>query len=130
MARRGRAHVTITGIARLRERLQDLPDEIKQALAKGVKESAEAVRDDVQRLVPVDQSGRDSHHLKDTVDIRYREEGLVADVGWFNPDDYYAVFLEYGTRSRPAQPSLHPALEAERPRYRARLSDEVRKVLR
>uniref|UniRef100_A0AAU2A2M1 HK97 gp10 family phage protein n=1 Tax=Streptomyces sp. NBC_00093 TaxID=2975649 RepID=A0AAU2A2M1_9ACTN len=130
MARSSRAHVTITGLARLRGRLEDLPDEIKQALVKGVKESAEAVRDDVQRNVPVDTSGRDSHHLKDTVDIRYREDGLVAEVGWFDQEDFYAAFVEYGTRSQPAQPSLHPALQRERGRYAARLTDEVRRALR
>lgn len=130
MARSGRRHVTVTGIARLRGRLEDLPGEIRQALVKGVKESAEAVRDDVQRNVPVDTSGRDSHHLKDTVDIRYREDGLVADVGWFDQEDFYAAFVEYGTRSQPAQPSLHPALQRERGRYAARLTDEVRRALR
>jgi HK97 gp10 family phage protein len=130
VARRGRAHVTITGLARLRGRLEDLPDEIKQALAKGVKESAEAVRDDVKRNVPVDTSGRDSHHLKDTVDIRYEEDDLVANVGWFNQADFYAFFVERGTRRQAAQPSLHPALERERRNYRARLTEEVRAVLR
>ncbi|MCZ4612358.1 HK97 gp10 family phage protein [Streptomyces sp. Lzd4kr] len=125
MARRGRAHVTITGIARLRERLEDLPDEIKQALVKGVKESAEAVRDDVKRNVPVDTG-----NLRESVDIRFREGGLVADVGWFDQQDFYAVFVEFGTRSRPAQPSLHPALDRERRNYRARLTEEVRRVLR
>lgn len=130
MARSGRRHVTITGIARLRGRLEDLPDEIRQALVKGVKESAEAVRDDVRRNVPVDTSGRDSHHLKDTVDIRYREDGLVAEVGWFGQEDFYAAFVEYGTRRQPAQPSLHPALQRERGRYAARLTDEVRRALR
>jgi HK97 gp10 family phage protein len=125
MARRGRAHVTITGIARLRERLEDLPDEIKAALVKGVKESAEAVRDDVKRNVP-----RDSGNLSEKVDIRYREGGLVAEVGWFNPTDFYAVFVEYGTRSQPAQPSLHPALERERGQYAQRLTEEVRRALR
>ncbi|MGW1035006.1 HK97-gp10 family putative phage morphogenesis protein [Streptomyces antibioticus] len=130
MARRGRAHVTITGLARLRERLEDLPEEIKAALAKGVKESAEAVRDDVKRNVPVDSSGRDDHHLRDTVGIRYDETGLVASVGWFDPEDFYAIFVEKGTRAQPAQPTLHPALERERRQYAARLTDEVRRVLR
>lgn len=40
MARSRRAHVTITGLARLRGRLEDLPDEIKDALVEGVKASA------------------------------------------------------------------------------------------
>ena len=130
MARRGRAHVTITGLARLRGRLEDLPDHIKDALVDGVKASAEAVKADVERTVPVDASGRDNRHLRDNVAIRYREGGLVAEVGWFDPQDFYAVFVEYGTRSQPAQPSLHPALERERKKYAARLTDEVRRALR
>ncbi|MFM9634382.1 HK97-gp10 family putative phage morphogenesis protein [Streptomyces galilaeus] len=125
MAGSRRAHVTITGLARLRGRLEDLPDEIKAALVDGVKASAEAVRDDVERTVPADTG-----NLRESVGIRYREGGLVAEVGWFDPKDFYAVFLEYGTRSQPAQPSLHPALERERGRYAARLSAEVRKALR
>ncbi|WP_406262572.1 HK97 gp10 family phage protein [Streptomyces chartreusis] len=127
---RGGSTVRINGMARLRGRLEDLPDEIKEALKKGVRESAEAVRDDTARTVPVDTSGRDSRHLKDTVDIRYDEDGLIAQVGWFGQTDFYAVFVEYGTRRQAAQPSLHPALERERGKYRARLSEEVRRVLR
>lgn len=125
-----RATVTITGLARLRQRLEDLPEEIKAALVKAVRESAEAVRDDTARTVPVDESGRDNHHLKDTVDIRYEEDDLVANVGWFNQEDFYAFFVERGTRRQPAQPSLHPALERERGRYTARLTAEVRRALR
>ncbi|NEB00626.1 HK97-gp10 family putative phage morphogenesis protein [Streptomyces sp. SID13726] len=130
MARRGRAHVTVTGIARLKRRLEDLPDEIRQGLAKGVQKSAEAIAEDVARNVPVDTSGRDSHHLKDTVDIRYREDGLIAEIGWFDQQDYYALFVEYGTRSQAAQPTLGPALQRERGRYAGRLTDEVRQALR
>ncbi|MCM1974005.1 HK97-gp10 family putative phage morphogenesis protein [Streptomyces sp. G1] len=122
--------VRINGMARLRQRLEDLPEDIKDALKKGVRESAEAVRDDVKQHVRVDRSGRDDHHLRDTVDIRYEEDGLVAEVGWFGQEDYYAVFQERGTRRVPANPTLLPALERERGKYRARLTDEVRRVLR
>ncbi|MCM8550069.1 HK97-gp10 family putative phage morphogenesis protein [Streptomyces sp. STCH 565 A] len=121
----GRAHVTITGLARLRGRLEDLPDEIRQALARAVKESAEAVRDDVKRTVAVD-----SGNLQEKADIRYQEDGLVAQVGWHDQEDFYAVFVERGTRRQDAQPSLMPALERERGRYRGRLTAEVRRVLR
>lgn len=125
MARRGRAHVTVTGLARLRQRLDELPEEIKQALAAAVQESAEAVRDDVSRNVAVA-----SGHLQRTVKVRPREDGLVADVGWFEDEERYAAFVEYGTRRAPAQPVLRPALERERALYRGRLTDQVRAVLR
>jgi HK97 gp10 family phage protein len=123
--RRGRVTVRITGRDRLRHRLEDLPDEIRQALAKGVQESAEAVRDDTKRGVRVDTG-----NLRDNVGIEYEEDGLVATVGWHEDPEYYAVFHERGTRRFPAQPALAPALERERTRYRARLTAEVRAVLR
>ncbi|GEC02954.1 hypothetical protein SSP24_06090 [Streptomyces spinoverrucosus] len=125
MARRGRVTVRVSGRDRLRRRLEDLPEDIGQALRKGVRESAEAVRDDTKRGVRVDTG-----NLRDNVGIEYEEDGLVATVGWHEDSEYYAVFHERGTRSIPAQPALGPALERERARYRARLTAEVRAVLR
>jgi HK97 gp10 family phage protein len=125
-----RSRVRVTGLPRLKQRLQGLPDEIRDSVVEAVKEAAEAVRDDVKRNVPVDTRGGDSHHLKDAVDIRFREGGLVADVGWFGPENSYATYVEFGTRRRPAQPSLYPALERERGRFAARLTEEVRRALR
>jgi len=127
MARSG---VRVSGIARTKQRLEGLPDRIRDSVVEAVKESAEAVRDDVKRNVPVDTRGGDSHHLKDAVDIRFREGGLVADVGWFGPENSYATYVEFGTRRRPAQPSLYPALERERGRFASRLTEEVRRALR
>ncbi|MEW2635263.1 HK97-gp10 family putative phage morphogenesis protein [Streptomyces sp. NPDC048389] len=124
MARSG-ATVRISGIERLKGRLEDLPEEIREALARAVKESAEAVQSDTKRDVRIDERG-----LIDNVDIRYDEDGLIATVGWFEDEHYYARYHEFGTRRFPAQPALHPALEAERSRYRARLTEEVRRVLR
>lgn len=126
MARsRRRVTVRISGRDRLRQRLEELPDELRQALAKGVRESAEAVRDDTRQGVRVGEGA-----LRDNVGIEYEEDGLVAMVGWHDPEYYYAVFQERGTRRFPAQPALGPALERERGQYRARLTAEVRAVLR
>jgi HK97 gp10 family phage protein len=131
MARRnaGGIHVRIDGIARLRQRLDQLGPQIIEALQKAVKESAEAVRGETERTVPLSREAHDAH-LKDMVDIRYDDNGLAAEVGWFRSEAYYARFVEHGTRRTPAQPSLGPALELERTRYVARLTDEVRAVLR
>ncbi|MFM9563248.1 MULTISPECIES: HK97-gp10 family putative phage morphogenesis protein [Streptomyces] len=123
--RRGRVTVTVTGRARLRGRLEDLPDDIREGLKKGVKESAEAVRDDTKRGVRVGEGG-----LRDNVGIEYEDDGLAATVGWHDDEFYYAAFHERGTRRFPAQPALTPALERERGQYRARLTAEVRAALR
>ncbi|MCY0919605.1 MULTISPECIES: HK97-gp10 family putative phage morphogenesis protein [unclassified Streptomyces] len=117
--------VQIQGAARLRVELDQLDDTVIAALKKGVREAAEAVRDDTKMNVP-----RDTGHLHDHVDIRYEDDGLTAEIGWFDEASYYAKFWEHGTRRRPARPSLGPALEAERHRYRARLTEEVKRVLR
>ncbi|WP_405710102.1 HK97 gp10 family phage protein [Streptomyces xanthophaeus] len=115
----------ILGADRLLADLEELDETIIAALKKAVREAAEAVRDDTRRDVP-----KATGHLHDHVDIRYEDDGLTAEVGWLDDESYYATYLENGTRSRPARPSLGPALEAERGRYRARLTDEVRRVLR
>lgn len=124
MARSGMT-VEILGAGRLRGQLEDLSDEIVEALKKAVKEAAEAVQSDTRRDVR-----KDSRNLHDKVDIKYEDSGLTAKVGWFDDSDYYARYHEVGTRRFAAQPALGPALEAERGRYRARLTEEVRKVLR
>lgn len=120
----GAVTVRIDGIARLRHRLEELGPQILEALARAVKESAEAVRDETARTVPVNEG-----HLRDTVKVRYEDGGLVAKVGWFDDSSYYARFVEHGSRRAPAQPSLGPALEAERRRYKARLTEEIRRIL-
>lgn len=124
MARRGPT-VRITGLERLRVQLDELSDDVKDALKRAVKEAAEAVRDDTKRHVRVGEGA-----LRDNVGIRYEEDGFVASIGWHEDEHYYAAFHEHGTRRFPAQPALGPALEAERRRYRARLTDEVRRALR
>ncbi|MFJ9885934.1 HK97-gp10 family putative phage morphogenesis protein [Streptomyces sp. NPDC091287] len=124
MARSG-ITVEIQGAARLRGRLEELDDAIVQALKKAVKEAAEAVKADTQRDV-----AKDSGNLQEKVDIKYDDDGLTARVGWHDPEDFYAHFLEAGTRRAPAQPALGPALEAERGRYQGRLTEEVRRALR
>ncbi|MFB7354855.1 HK97-gp10 family putative phage morphogenesis protein [Streptomyces gardneri] len=117
--------VEILGADRLSAQLEDLSGDIIAALQKAVRESAEAVKSDTQRDV-----AKDSRNLHDKVDIKYKDDDLTAVVGWHNPSEYYARFLEYGTRRITARPALRPALETERRRYKARLTDEVRRALR
>lgn len=123
----GRRDVTISidGMRELRRALEDLPDEVKAALRKAIKESAEAVRDEVKKTVPVATG-----NLRESVDIRYEDDGLTAKVGWWKRDDYYARWVEFGTTSRPAQPSLGPATELERLHIVDRLREHVRRAIR
>lgn len=124
MTRRGMT-VEIQGISRLRDQLEDVDAEILDAIKKALKESAESVTADTKRDV-----AKASGNLQEKVEPRYQDDDFTATVGWHEPEEYYARFLETGTRRRAAQPALGPALETERGRYRGRLTEEVRRALR
>jgi HK97 gp10 family phage protein len=116
--------VSIEGLDRLADQLEELETSIRAACFKAVKESAEAVVADVKAKVRVD-----SHNLQQSVKARYRNNEVMAEVGWWDADDQYAIYQEFGTKKMPANPSLGPALEQERNRLEARIKKEVGKVL-
>ncbi|WP_232789119.1 HK97-gp10 family putative phage morphogenesis protein [Streptomyces odonnellii] len=116
--------MNITGIDRLREDLDHLAVQVRAACFRALQQSAEAIVADTQ-----DKVRKASGNLHDSVRARYRNNELRAEVGWWDRDDLYASFHEFGTRKFPAQPALLPAAEAERTRLPGRIRDEVRKVL-
>jgi HK97 gp10 family phage protein len=124
MAGRSTTRVEIVGMDRLRARLAELAPQIEAAAAKAVKESAEAVKAGTKQNVRVD-----SGNLRDSIDIKYENSGLQAEVGWRDRDDRYASLHEHGTRRIPANPVLGPALEAERTKLPDRIAAELRRVL-
>jgi HK97 gp10 family phage protein len=124
MAGRSTTRVEIVGMDRLRARLAELAPQIEAAAAKAVKESAEAVKAGTKQNVRVD-----SGNLRDSIDIKYENSGLQAEVGWRDRDDQYASLHEHGTRRIPANPVLGPALEAERTKLPDRIAAELRRVL-
>lgn len=116
--------VRVTGLEELAKRLDELPEEIKAALRRAVKDSAEAVKKETQQAVRIDTT-----NLREKVDITYSESGLTAHVGWSDADTArYATLHEHGTRTITANPALGPALEVERTRIIARITDEVRRA--
>lgn len=119
-----RTHVTVVGLGRLRRRLADLDDEIHTGAANAVTEAAEAVRDEARDAVRVD-TGALRRGLKAFVD----EGALSADVGWRDPDLYYAQYQEFGTSSISANPALTAAAEAERGRFPGRVTEDVRREI-
>ena len=120
----GPVTVSVEGLDRLADRLQELETDIRAACFKAVRESAEAVIADTQQNVRVD-----SHNLQRSVRARYRNNEVLAEVGWWDADDQYAIYHEFGTKKMPANPSLGPALEQERNKIADRIRREVGKVL-
>jgi HK97 gp10 family phage protein len=85
-------------------------------------DSMERVYQTQQALCPVDKG-----FMKDAVRKELTPAGFGYQVGWQESDfaaaglPFYALHQEFGTRFQSAQPSLFPAIEAERPRFRAEL---------
>lgn len=116
--------VTIEGLAELRQRLDELGEQIRQGAEKAIKESAEAVRDDAQQQVRVDTGA-----LKRGLKTYVRKAKLEADVGWRDPELYYAKFQEFGTTRISPNPALTAAAEAERRRLPGRVTEDVRRAI-
>ncbi|MEV4672167.1 HK97-gp10 family putative phage morphogenesis protein [Actinomadura sp. NPDC049382] len=116
--------VTIEGLDELHRRLEEVGEQIREAAGKAIKDSAEAVRDDAREQVRVD-TGRMKRGLKAFV----KKADLSAEVGWRDPDLYYAKFHEFGTTRIPANPALTAAAEAERSRLPDRITEDVRRAI-
>lgn len=123
-ARNSGITVTIEGLPELRQRLEELPTEVKAACFRALKESAGAVVDGTKGRVKVDTG-----NLRGSVKARFENARLRAEVGWWDRDDRYAVWQEFGTRRMPARPSLGPALEEEKQHLPGRLRQEIRRAL-
>jgi HK97 gp10 family phage protein len=121
----GSIQVKIVGLDRLAAQLEELETKINGACFKALKESAEAVVASTKADVR-----KDSGNLRDSVKARFENRRLRAEVGWWDADDRYAVDQEFGTKAMSANPSIGPALEAERNKVGDRIKTEVRKVLR
>ncbi|WP_055693008.1 HK97-gp10 family putative phage morphogenesis protein [Streptomyces prasinopilosus] len=115
--------VTIHGLPELRRRLEQLPTEVRAACFRALKESAGAIVDGTKGRVKVD-----SANLQGSVKARYENSKLRAEIGWWDRDDRYAIWQEFGTRKMPANPSLGPSLEEEKRRLPERLKREIRKA--
>lgn len=121
MARRT---ITIEGLEQLLAQLEEIPGEVTEGARRAVRDSAGAVRDETRDTVRVD-TGR----MRQGTEARVSETRLRADVGWFDPDLYYAKFQEFGTSEISANPALTRAAEAERGRLAGRVEAEVRREL-
>lgn len=123
-ARNSGITVTIEGLPELRRRLEEMPVQLKLACFRALKESAGAVIDGTKSRVK-----QDTRNLHGSVKARYENNRVRAEIGWWDRDDRYAVWQEFGTRKMPANPSLGPALEEEKRHLPDRIKREIRREL-
>ncbi|MGX1512236.1 HK97-gp10 family putative phage morphogenesis protein [Streptomyces collinus] len=116
--------VTIEGLPELRQRLEELPTEVKAACFRALKESAGAIIDGTKGRVKID-----TRNLHGSVKARYENNRVRAEIGWWDRDDRYAVWQEFGTSKMPANPSLGPALEEEKQHLPDRIKREIGRIV-
>lgn len=77
----------------------------------------------------------DTGKMRDAIEDRYSDAGLVADVGWHQEefmaegDDFYPVFHEFGTSRLAAQPMIRPAHAKHAPILQRNIGDVLRKAV-
>lgn len=93
-----------------------------EGIAAGVAVTAEAVVALERAAATVDTGA-----MRDGIEARYSDNGQSAKVGIWDPDLYYALFVEWGTSIRPAAPFATPAAERARVEFPRNVIAEVRR---
>lgn len=106
----------------LAEAFERAATEAAEGVAAGLALTAEAAVALERSLVPVDTGA-----LRDGIKARYSATGQSAEVGVWDPDLYYALFVEWGTTIRPAVPYATPAAERARVEFGPNVVTEVRR---
>ncbi|WP_431729968.1 hypothetical protein [Verrucosispora sp. TAA-831] len=97
--------VRIEGMGALRRALRRLPADVESEALKGMRDTAEDVREDWYTAAAYDTgAGREG------IEIREDRKQAAVEVGIFDPKLYYMVFPEEGTKSQVAQPALAEAI--------------------
>lgn len=116
------AEIDPRSMRELTEALARAATKAAQGVTAGVALTAEAAVAHERSLVPIDTGA-----LRDGIKARYSDSGHVAKVGVWDPDLYYALFVEWGTSIRPPVPFATPAAERARVEFSPNVVREVRR---
>lgn len=119
------AELDPAGLRELAAAMQRAAAETAAGVTAGIAITAEATVALEQQLVPVATGA-----LREGIHARYGGEGRSAQVGVWDPDLYYALFVEWGTSIRAAVPFATPAAERARHDYQPNVITEVRRRVR
>jgi HK97 gp10 family phage protein len=131
---------------RLRARLAKIPDIAREAAVEAMEEGAQEIVDAMKMAAPIEsgdlrasigwtwgevpagsfmideiRSGKNKGDQYATLRIK-----IYAG----NKDAFYARFIEFGTRSQPAQSFFFPTWKRDRAKFRRRIRDRIRKRIK
>lgn len=113
--------ISVSGGNHVRAALGKVGPAVRRELAAAVRTEADDIRANEQSNVPVA-----SGDLQAGIDVRQTGD-LSAEVGVYDPELIYAVWIEWGRSSAPAQPFATPAAEQARARWPSRAATAVKK---
>lgn len=116
-----RQNINIRGIEDLERKLRKLPDVVRTAGGRAVKDETEETRDDMKRGAAVDTGD-----LRDSIQAEYNAKKLQ---GRAVATAAHAGFVEHGTDDTAAQPFAQPAAERARRRFPDRVRTEIKTEL-
>lgn len=109
--------MTVSGGSNVIAALGKVEEEVRAALAAAVQVEARSVQADEQQAVPVATGA-----LQSGITVRQVSE-LAAEIGIYDPDLIYAIWIEFGRSSAAAQPFATPASELSRNRWPQRAGE-------
>jgi len=138
----------VQGMDALKRRFDQVPQKVRDALAKQLEAEATKIVMQMKTLVPVDTGA-----LRDSIDwtwgdapagslsigkVRGRQYGKVSitvyagtrDKSLGDADAFYARFQEFGTVKMAASPFFYPTWRANKTRVKSALSRAVKKAAR
>lgn len=134
----GFVDIRLLGAPELQAQFKLLPLKVqKKLLRQGMRKAGKLLRDEAQRLVPVDRGD-----LKKSIKVRALLRGrgsfgvrimtgTRSELG-IDPDatGYYPASVEFGSRTQPAQPYLRAAADAKREEVFSIMRESVRAGIR
>lgn len=118
-----------------------LPKSVRKGTSRALLEAGAEMAGIIKRAVPVDDGAlRDSVQVKRGKSAK-RQRGQVVEAAGADADltvrvtegdrkAFYAAWVEFGTRNRPAQPHFFPSWRANRKRLIRRIRAVQRKAIR
>lgn len=120
----------------LQKHIRDLPFRVRRELVKAIKGEADRLASAIKAKAPV-RTGK----LRDSVKVRRRRNELEFEVvaggdatvnGTAGPggEADYALFVEYGTVNKPAQPFFYSTARAMQPKIRENIERAIEEALK
>jgi len=110
----------IQGLVELNADLTKIAGSLDKAVAEGLAEAAEKIKDDAKEFAPVDTGALQKSIRRSDVSLINPKTGREVD---------YAAYQEFGTSRTPPQPYMRPALEKNREGIRRILTKKILEAL-